>query len=205
MFKNGTAVIEIMHESFSPYIPEDEFYELTKDSPFRYYRYYEKSPVVAEKGEKLVYINVKEFNVVLNEAISYAKEFVAWRGDEHNGRDTSFNTIAQVEEIQQRVEWEDPDDYKVKVIFADPAFEEKAAKREDLTVRPKLARPLAEKLAKEAEKMTPLQKGKSLGDLVADQNRAKLGLPPRSVLPGVPAEAKMPVEKPAVKSKPLQR
>ena len=38
MFKNGTAVIEIMHESFSPYIPEDEFFELTAEAPFRYFR-----------------------------------------------------------------------------------------------------------------------------------------------------------------------
>ena len=105
--------------------------------------YYEKSPARIENKETLVYINVKEFNVVLNKAIDYAKEYVAWRGDVHNGRDTSFNTIPEVREIQQRIEWEDPEDYKVKVIFADPAFEKKAAKREDLTVRPKLARPLA--------------------------------------------------------------
>merc|ERR1740129_2029348 len=140
MFKNGTSVIEIFHESFWPEIPENEFEELTEEHPLRYFKYVETNPPKEVNGEMLVEINVKKFNVVLNEAANWAKEYVRLRGEKGNGRDLSFNTLAEVQRIQDKIEAEDPKDYKVKVVYADPASVERAKSREDLTVRPKLRR-----------------------------------------------------------------
>merc|ERR1711953_1493738 len=114
MFKNGTAVIEIFHETFWPDIPENEFEVLTETHPLKYFKYVEKNPAREVNGEVLVDINVKEFNVVLNKAVDWAKEYVEIRGEKGNGRDISFNTLEEVQKLQDKIEMEDPKDYKVK-------------------------------------------------------------------------------------------